>query len=1337
MLYMYGVLLCFEGLVHFGSLLDSFLSSATALGAEATFSLPAEARALAGPPDAVGAKVASDGSSAACAAVTLPAEGAKAVNPLHRRARLYRRVLASWRNSVAWAARRVGARRFAWGRRARWRKRKRPEAWARTLVLGGGGPLRRCSGDLGLGAVMAIHGGRQRALFADLAAFLAEVEMDGTADELRGGGGGMGAKTTRRKRSERLLTDLAALMKQWSEEEEENDGAEDGADDPIEALYTQLEALLWQRPADPFAALQAIMAGWSSYGAHEVAWDDEQGWGHTPSAQPGWTWDEWAPWEDQAAHAASTFSSNPSAAQPTSDDGRWIEVEHRRSKKKKKQPQEYDQWPSPGAPGAKDKGQGKGKGKQSETKSIRPHDWCPRAADWQGEPRVVGSFAEIAEDPKADYVAYPTSAKDLEGLRTFIQSAEVAPDISVVVLKGLKNELEEARVDFQEIEWTEARVPGIYKGQLRVMTAFVGRCSEDAPSLKADTAAPSVPQTGSTAVLLVHADWVYNDQDWASITKNPGSRFRTWAQEAFGNVRDTWRWQLTRGPGGSQATVEGLVRVPMAKVAAAFAASGTRHGADRWFVTNVSRSQKLEGLPDLAVDWVEWDEAESWNQYANRCRKTAAGSTFGLARGRSQLGVRRAATPEDLSRPRTVRRLWRAAGVPREWAFEDVEAFIGRLGFGDVVLEERSPWRQTSSWTFRAVMQVDVDYKAVQITDGSIELTRLGREKPAGPAQVLPIEWKQVFCKGAAKDKKQVKTKNSDDGALARFATRKLPCPSATSTTAAMPVDGGADVPRLDDGKSVTKSPDDAEASESKRHKPAAAVDTPVGMTLMDNPGNGNCLFHAIADCLHAQGRSKRTAMEIRVLAATHLRTHAKYYEGFWKGDAPEATHVDIREEGFAEYIRRIGRDGAWGGSLEIAALAYTLAQPVFVFRPNDDGVRVFNGKAKGTPLALWFDKQHYQALIGAVAQPFVLGAAPATLGDHADRGGVPSTLGGKTISKLGGCTVSGPGDSRTIGRSTLGGRTKTVKKESTKQATRVTKPDQAALPSDMASTIDVGNLADADAALDSADAVTGRGDNRSRVRPSRYRIAGWYTWSCELCPLVIQKSTCAAMCKARTQHCQRSHQGQGLPGVRVADTRAFRELSPTEAFDWCCPLCYFGLPLGTRCQVSSTAFASGRDQHRVMCHRISRKDYLRQCVTQGARKAPHVMKARVRRLNAGLAQRGKQGCLEIEGWETFHWPRVLNQKAQDRPRALRVSTAWRCKDCGACTSVVAHRVKHDSICGTFTPSWLKSSRARLDDDREEAKELKHGIPEDLLDSIFDRASRALEGKPLTTCPSS
>ncbi|CAE7545516.1 otu2, partial [Symbiodinium microadriaticum] len=180
---------------------------------------------------------------------------------------------------------------------------------------------------------------------------------------------------------------------------------------------------------------------------------------------------------------------------------------------------------------------------------------------------------------------------------------------------------------------------------------------------------------------------------------------------------------------------------------------------------------------------------------------------------------------------------------------------------------------------------------------------------------------------------------------------------------------------RLDDGKSEPKQDDVAPAKKVKAH----ARNLPIGTSLKDNSGGGDCLFHAFADCLVAQGRSARTAAELRKLCVTHIRKHAKSYEGYWRGDAPDAQGTPIRDQGFEEYMRLLAKAGAWGGSIEIAALANTLAQPVFVFRPVDDDIRVFQGTAKGTPTCLWYEARHYQALIGSAPPDELKKATPAS----------------------------------------------------------------------------------------------------------------------------------------------------------------------------------------------------------------------------------------------------------------------------------------------------------------------------------------------------------------------
>ena len=85
----------------------------------------------------------------------------------------------------------------------------------------------------------------------------------GGADSLRGGAGGSSA--TRRKRTEKMLASLTELLKGWADSEGET--AEETAtedDGSYDVLFTQLEQLIWQRPADPVGALAALLQEWQA-----------------------------------------------------------------------------------------------------------------------------------------------------------------------------------------------------------------------------------------------------------------------------------------------------------------------------------------------------------------------------------------------------------------------------------------------------------------------------------------------------------------------------------------------------------------------------------------------------------------------------------------------------------------------------------------------------------------------------------------------------------------------------------------------------------------------------------------------------------------------------------------------------------------------------------------------------------------------------------------------------------------------------------------------------------------------------------------------------------------
>ena len=234
-------------------------------------------------------------------------------------------------------------------------------------------------------------------------------------------------------------------------------------------------------------------------------------------------------------------------------------------------------------------------------------DWCPRAADWDHGAVVVSTIDEVWEDHTLDYVVYPKTAGELERKRRLVQSSENAPDITFVLLKG-DGALEAGSQEFAEVEWTEARVPGTWRNNLRVASVWMAQCSPETPSLSSTVIKPKAPVVQSTSVLRVHSDWVCcekGEKAWAEITKKLGAHFRawTWAAHSLGSIKDTWQWQLTRGPGGAEATVEGLIRMlGVRRVASEAELAKPRTLRRLWRACAVPRSWCVEEVAEFLAE---------------------------------------------------------------------------------------------------------------------------------------------------------------------------------------------------------------------------------------------------------------------------------------------------------------------------------------------------------------------------------------------------------------------------------------------------------------------------------------------------------------------------------------------------------------------------------------------------------------------------------------------------------------------------------------------------------------------------------------------------------------
>ena len=125
--------------------------------------------------------------------------------------------------------------------------------------------------------------------------------------------------------------------------------------------------------------------------------------------------------------------------------------------------------------------------------------------------------------------------------------------------------------------------------------------------------------------------------------------------------------------------------------------------------------------------------------------------------------------------------------------------------------------------------------------------------------------------------------------------------------------------------------------------------------------------------------------------------------------------------------------------------------------------------------------------------------------------------------------------------------------------------------------------------------------------------------------------------------------------------------------------MCGWGLPKGTRGDISAETLAAAKEHHRKAQHRISRKECAAKIMARGKRKPVHVMRARVRRLNAGVPKRQRDGVASIAGWNHFKWPYVVTTRS--KRRAFSLMQGWSCVRCGMCTRKAASRKSHEKHC--------------------------------------------------------
>ena len=569
----------------------------------------------------------------------------------------------------------------------------------------------------------------------------------------------------------------------------------------------------------------------------------------------------------------------------------------------------------------------------------------------------------------------------------------------------------------------------------------------------------------------------------------------------------------------------------------------------------------------------------------------------------------------------------------------------------------------------------------------------------------------------------------------------------------------------------------DVDTAEPPTKRPWKIVTLPDGARAHPNPGGGDCLFHCLAEVLSSIHKKRRGHRAVRASIAAWMESHVELLEPHWDKLSPDGSEA---QGSFLDYCQTIKGAGQWGGWLELFAAGVAQDLNILVLCP-ENVVKFPCRDEQGKFGVFKYEGGHYEVVTMPEATIARLWLAAEAVKPKGGRGGgsrsAPSSLHLSDFEDAPVCnspraasslhlsafsnhdslkdvSTGGIHDGLALsefasksGTVNQGGRSRSCRSWPTPADLRslstvacerpVVLPPRRRLRSKSKQWLPLSAIATESAGAAVSCEIQEPGSpvdeappqaQEPRPRKSKYRVDDVARWPCPLCPMVIESKSVAKLCKLRYSHCHRHHDGQGLPGARRVCLDAFRALGPEEPDDWRCPLCDWGLPQGTRGQISTVALAKAKDQHRQAKHPgVSRKEYDGKLKVRGKRKAVHVMQMRVRRLNAFAAKRQRDGVASFAGWKNFTWPFVRHSRKKER-RALCLKQAWCCVHCGFCTRVAVCRKSHLKLCSTWDPSKLVGQRARLWKDYTEAKKLDHGMDPEMLLQVFVSADLAMGG---------
>jgi len=104
----------------------------------------------------------------------------------------------------------------------------------------------------------------------------------------------------------------------------------------------------------------------------------------------------------------------------------------------------------------------------------------------------------------------------------------------------------------------------------------------------------------------------------------------------------------------------------------------------------------------------------------------------------------------------------------------------------------------------------------------------------------------------------------------------------------------------------------------------------PLGLTIQEIKPDGHCLYRAVENqlLLHTKGTARYSYQDLRQMTAKYMREHADDFLPFFLAEGKAETGSDPSES-FEKYCQEIESTAAWGGQLELGALAHCLKKHI------------------------------------------------------------------------------------------------------------------------------------------------------------------------------------------------------------------------------------------------------------------------------------------------------------------------------------------------------------------------------------------------------------------------